>query len=61
MASTYTGPPRAPDEAAQKWFDERTAVEGPFRELLERYSHIPAEKVAQHVIELVRQFPSVQA
>ena len=53
MAATYTGPPRASDEAAQKWFDETTVVDGAFRDLLEKYSHIPAEEVEQHVVGLV--------
>jgi hypothetical protein len=57
MALTYTGPPRASNEAAQKWFDDTTVVDGAFRELLEKYSHIPADRVEQHVVELVTFIP----
>ncbi len=56
MASTYTGPPRASHAAALKWFETTTVVSGDFRELLEKYSHIPPEQVDQHVIQLVSAF-----
>jgi hypothetical protein len=45
--------PRATPEAAKKWFDETTVVDGPFRNLLETYSHIPPDQVVDHVVKVV--------
>lgn len=47
MTSKYTGPPRASDDAAKQWFDQTTVVDGPFRDLLENYSHISSDQVEQ--------------
>ncbi|CAK7214774.1 hypothetical protein SCUCBS95973_002248 [Sporothrix curviconia] len=44
-------PPRADLATAEKWFESSTTVDGPFRELLEQYSHIPADNVVRHVVD----------
>jgi len=44
-------PPRADLITAQKWFEATTTIDGDFRELLERYSHVAPEDVVQHVVD----------
>ncbi len=50
-ASIHPGP--LPGTKTLPWFDEAATVTGPFRELLEKYIHIPPAEVDQHVVQLV--------
>jgi SAM-dependent methyltransferase len=45
--------PAATAERSKLWFDETVVVPEAFRELLVNYSHIPAEDVDEHVIQIV--------
>ncbi|CAK7220134.1 hypothetical protein SBRCBS47491_004086 [Sporothrix bragantina] len=44
-------PPRADVATAEKWFEASTTVDGAFRELLEDYSHVPADDAVRHVVD----------
>lgn len=53
-------PPRAPSDLSKRFFDETVTVPDAFRELLEKYSHVPPGEVDEHVLQLVRNcFPPV--
>lgn len=46
-------PPAATAERSKLWFDETVVVPDAFRDLLVKYSHIPAGDVDEHVIQIV--------
>lgn len=46
-------PPAATAERSKLWFDETVVVPDAFRDLLVKYSGIPAADVDEHVIQIV--------
>ncbi|CAK7204340.1 hypothetical protein SEUCBS139899_007095 [Sporothrix eucalyptigena] len=44
-------PPKADIATAEKWYEASTTVDGPFRDLLENYSHVPTDDVVKHVVD----------
>lgn len=45
--------PRAAAAKSHLWFEETVVVPDEFRDLLVKYSHIPAEEVDEHVVRVV--------
>lgn len=49
--------PRATASRSHLWFEDSVVVPDEFRKLLVEYSHIPAEKIDEHVVQVVSLWP----
>lgn len=54
MATYYKGDEFKKNVNPGQWYAKDVLVTGPARDLFEKYSHIPADQVVQHVSDLVR-------